>query len=339
MALYPLKFHPRLVEKMWGGRKIETVLGKHLPNNTLIGESWELFDFPPGVVEKSNEWVSARIANGPLAGKSLHWAVGELGCELLGRVPLAGAGQFPLLIKFLDAREDLSVQVHPPQEYADAHPEAHLKSEAWYVLESDPGARIFKGLAPGVTKEQYQASLGDGTSEQFLKSIPVKEGDCYYLPSGTVHALGAGILAAEVQTPSDTTFRVFDFNRVDPSTGKQRNLHVEQAMQCIDFSGKLEPRQEQRHMAGVFTTLTRLVDCPYFTMDKVRVTKGIEQPIPYDDPVIWMMLEGEAELRVEGVAEPTTVKRGETVLLPAAMKKPIIKTQSDCAWIEVTFPA
>jgi mannose-6-phosphate isomerase len=338
MALYPLKFHPRLVEKMWGGRKIETVLGKPLPQNKPIGESWELFDFPPGVVEKSNDWVSAQIANGPLAGRSLHWAVGEFGSELTGNVPLAGAGQFPILIKFLDAREDLSVQVHPPQEYADAHPEAHLKSEAWYVLENDPGARIFKGLAPGVTKGQYQASLVDGTSERFLKSIPVREGDCYYLPSGTVHALGAGILAAEVQTPSDTTFRVFDFNRVDPSSGKQRTLHVEQAMQCIDFSGKPERRQEQSHAAGAFTTVTNLVTCPYFTMDKVRLIKGVEQPIPYDDPVVWIMLEGEAELRVDGVAEATTVKRGETVLLPAAMEKPMIRTKSDCVWIEVTFP-
>ncbi len=338
MALYPLKFHPRLVEKMWGGRKIETVLGKPLPPNKPIGESWELFDFPPGVVEKTSDWVSARIANGPLAGKSLHWAVAEFGRDLTGNVPLAGAGQFPILIKFLDAREDLSVQVHPPQEYADAHPKAHLKSEAWYVLENDPGARIFKGLAPGVSKDQYRASLSDGTSERFLKSIPVKEGECYYLPSGTVHALGAGILAAEVQTPSDTTFRVFDFNRVDPSTGKLRTLHVDQALQCIDFSGKPAPQPEQTHLATASTTVTHLVACPYFNMDKVKLSNGVEQPVPYDDPVVWMMLEGEAEIRVDGVAEPTPLKRGETVLLPAAMKNPIIKARSDCAWIEVTFP-
>ncbi len=338
MSLYPLKFHPRLVEKMWGGRKIETVLGKPLPANTPIGESWELFDFPPGVVEQSDDWVSARIANGPLAERSLHWAVGEFKRDLIGNVPLARDGQFPILIKFLDACQDLSVQVHPPQEYADLHPEAHLKSEAWYVLESDPGARIFKGLAPGVTKEQYRASLGDGTSERFLKSIPVKTGDCYYLPSGTVHALGAGILAAEVQTPSDTTFRVFDFNRVDPSTGKQRTLHVDQAMQCIDFSAKPEPRHEPIHFSGISTTVTNLVSCPYFTMDKVKLARGVEQPIPYDDPVVWMMLEGEAELRAEGFDESTIVKRGETVLLPAAMKNPTIRTKSDCTWIEVTFP-
>jgi mannose-6-phosphate isomerase len=338
MPLYPLKFHPRFVEKMWGGRKIETVLGKPLPAGKRIGESWELYDFPPGVVGKSADWVSAQIANGSLAGKSLHWAVGEFGKGLLGDVPLAAAGQFPILIKFLDAREDLSVQVHPDEKYAAEYAGAHLKSEAWYVLENDPGARIFKGLRPGTTEQQYRLALEDGSSEQYLKSIPVKPGQCYYLPSGTVHALGAGILAAEVQTPSDTTFRVFDFNRVDPSTGQLRTLHVEQAMKCIDFSGAPEPHQPRKHVGSFFTTVTSLVDCPYFTMEKVRFSEGVEQPVPFDDPVVWIMLAGEAEIRVDGVPETTRFKRGETILLPAAMKNPVLKTLSDCAWIEVTFP-
>jgi mannose-6-phosphate isomerase len=336
--LYPLKFHPRLVEKMWGGRKIETVLGKKLPVGKTVGESWELYDFPPGVVEKTEQWVSAQIANGPLAGKSLHWAVGELGKDLLGNVPLARDGQFPILIKFLDAREDLSVQVHPDEEYAAANSEAHLKSEAWYVMEHNPGARIFKGLVAGATEEQYRASLLDGTSERYLQSIAVADGDCHYLPSGTVHALGSGILAAEVQTPSDTTFRVYDFNRVDPSTGKLRTLHVEQAMQCIDFSGTAAPKQPMTHIAGPETTVTHLVNCPYFVMEKVALRKGVEQPVPHDDPVVWMMLDGEADVRVAGLAEPTPMKRGETILLPAAMKNPMIKTKTDSTWIEVTFP-
>src|SRR6188508_1078233 len=154
MPLYPLKFKPRLVEKMWGGRKLESVLGKTLPPQKMIGESWELYDFPPGVVENSSDWISAEIANGPLAGRSLHWVVSEFGAQLMGDVQLSGkAGQFPILIKFLDAREDLSVQVHPDQDYANTHPEAHLKSEAWYVLSADAGSRIFKGVQPGTTRE------------------------------------------------------------------------------------------------------------------------------------------------------------------------------------------
>src|SRR6476646_3352151 len=123
MPLYPLKFNPRFVPKIWGGRKLETVLGKPLPPGVQIGESWELYDFPPGVVDQSGQWVSAEIANGPLAGRTLHWVVGEFGRELMGDVPVVPhTGQFPLLVKFLDAREDLSVQVHPDERYAAAHP-------------------------------------------------------------------------------------------------------------------------------------------------------------------------------------------------------------------------
>ena len=338
MSLYPLKFKPRFVEKMWGGRKIETVLGKPLPPGKPIGESWELYDFPPGVVDDSADWISAEIANGPLTGRTLHWVVGEFGKSLTGDVPLAPQGQFPILIKFLDAKEDLSVQVHPPKEYADAHAGAHLKSEAWYIVQNDPAARILKGLRPGVTRESFQQSIDRGESDQLIRSIPVKPGHCHYLPSGTVHALGAGILVAEVQTPSDTTFRVFDFNRVDPSTGKQRTLHVKQAMECIDFSGKNDPPQPRSHVAGLFTTVSRLVTSPYFKLEKVRMTEGIEEPVPYDQPVVWVVLEGSAEVRVDGMKEPTRFTRGETVLLPAEMKNPIIKTTADCVWLEVTFP-
>jgi mannose-6-phosphate isomerase len=310
----------------------------------LIGESWELFDFPPRVVDPSPDWVSSRIANGPLAGKTLHQSIREFGPDLLGDVPLVGegdAGQFPVLVKFLDAREDLSVQVHPDQAYCRTHADAYLKSEAWYVMENDPGARLLKGLRPGVTREQFRESLEKGTVEQLIHAIPASSGQCIYLPSGTVHALGAGILAAEVQTPSDTTYRVFDFNRVEAATGKPRKLHVEQAMQCIDFSHAPEAQPPRSHVAGMFTTVSRLVTSPYFTLEKVRFTEGVEEPVPYDQPVAWIMLEGTAEIRVQGVpgmSEPTRFTRGETVLLPAAMKNPVIKTLTDCVWLEVTFP-
>ena len=339
MNLYPLMFKPRFVEKIWGGRKIETVLGKSLPPGKQIGESWEIYDFPPGVVEGSSGWVSAEVSNGPLAGKTLHELVTAHGTALTGNVPLVGeAGQFPILIKYLDAREDLSVQVHPPQEYADAHAGAHLKTEAWYVVQNDPGARLLKGLAPGVTREAFEQSIEDGSVESKIQAIPIKPGDCHYLPSGTVHALGAGILVAEVQTPSDTTFRVFDFNRLEPATGKPRALHVQQAMECIDFSGVDKTQQTRSHVAGYFTTVTRLVKSPFFQIEKVRMTEGVEEAVPYDEPVVWMMLEGRAEVRVEGMKEPTKIARGDTVLLPAAMKNPTIKTLADCVWLEVTFP-
>lgn len=336
MSLYPLKFVPRLVEKMWGGQKIETVLGKKLPPGSLVGESWEIYDFPPGVVDASKERISSPITNGPHAGRPLHWAVKEFGADLLGDVPLVGPhGQFPLLVKFLDARQDLSVQVHPDEAYAARHPHAHLKTEAWYVMEHDPGARIFKGLKPGVTPEAFRAAIDQGNVEQFLATAPARVGQCHYLPSGTIHALGAGMLVAEVQTPSDTTFRVHDFNRVDPSTGKQRTLHVEQAMQCIDFKARPEEPPAARQSATA--ARRQLCTSPFFKIDRVKTHSGVDQELAAERPAIWIMLEGEAQIKIDGVKSPVRFTRGETVLLPAAMKHPVLKTFGECTWLEVLF--
>lgn len=337
--LYPMIFEPRYVEKIWGGSKLATLLNKPIPQGKPIGESWELFDFPPGVVEGSSDWVSATLTNGPLAGKTLHELVLQFEQDLHGDVQLVGANkQFPILIKFLDAREDLSVQVHPPQSYADTHPGAHLKNEAWYVMQHDAHARILKGLVPGTTREQFEQSIKNGTCESLIKAIPVKNDDCYYLPSGTVHALGAGCFVAEVQTPSDTTYRVFDFNRVDASTGKPRALHVDQALDCIDFSGS-EPKQPaKKHEAGFFTTVTRLVQAPQFNIEKVRMNEGVEQAIPYDQPVVWILLSGEVALRVKNMNTPVKATRGTTLLLPARMEEPRVTVLSDAQWLEVTFP-
>ncbi len=340
MALYPLLFKPKFVEKIWGGRKIETVLGKPLPPGKQVGESWELYDFPPGVADRTDRWVSVPVANGPLAGRTLHEVVAEHGRELMGDVPLNGpAGQFPLLVKYLDAREDLSVQVHPDAEYAAAHPGAHLKTEAWYVVQHEPAARLLKGLTPGTTKEAFAAAIAAGTVESHITAVPAKPGDCHFLPSGTVHALGAGILVAEVQTPSDTTYRVYDFDRVEPATGRPRDLHVDQAMACIDFANGGEPHQPPRHHSSTpHATVSRLVTSDFFHVEKVRFHDGVEQPVPHRQPVVWMMLEGTARIKVDGVKEPTTVKPGDTVLLPAAMRNSVVTAVGDCAWLEVTFP-
>jgi mannose-6-phosphate isomerase len=324
MPLYPLKFKPRFVGKMWGGRKIETVLGKSPPAGA-IGESWEVYDFPPGVVDESAGWISAEVAEGRLAGKTLHELVGEFGRDLYGDVPLVGPhGQFPILIKFLDAREDLSVQVHPDAAYAKTHPTAHLKNEAWFIVQADPGSRLLMGLKPGVTRQRFKKSIADGSVESTINSIPVKAGDCLYLPSGTVHALGAGILAAEVQTPSDTTYRVFDFNRNDPSTGNPRPLHVEQAMQCIDFSAPAPPR---------LSLGPDLVKCDHFTIRKIAAKKGREVIIPSGEPKVLMFITGRGRLLAPG--HDSNFTAGDTILLPAGLVETVAAADSDALWLEV----
>jgi mannose-6-phosphate isomerase len=329
--LYPLKFEPRLLEKMWAGRKIQDVLGKPLPPGKNIGESWELYDFPPGVIDKSGDWVSAHVANGPLRGKTLHQLVLEHQKDLLGDVPLESPhGQFPLLIKFLDAREDLSIQVHPDRKYAAAHPEAFLKSEAWFIVQSEPGAFLYKGLKPGTTKENFRRGIHEGHCERLLNFVPVKPGDCYYLPSGTVHAVGAGILAAEVQTPSDTTFRVYDFNRIEPSTGKPRTLHVEEAMECIHFG---DERPAPPRAPG-----EPLVRCEFFEMDEVRAAEKTERSLPVGRPIIWMILDGQISVRVNNLPEPANFHRGDTILFPASMSNPMLSTAGNCRWLEIKFP-
>lgn len=333
MPLYPLKFRPRFVEKMWGGRKLQTVLGKPLPPGKPIGESWELFDFPPGVVEPSSEWVSSQIANGPLAGRSLHWAVGELGADLYGGARLSGPhGQFPILIKFLDAREDLSVQVHPDHAYAAANPHTHLKTEAWYVLQNDPDARLLMGLKPGATRDAFGEAIARGDVERLIEAIPAREGECFYLPSGTVHALGAGLLVAEVQTPSDTTFRVFDFNRIDPSTGKRRTLHVDEAMQCIDFSMPPQDRSASDSDA-------RLVTSPYFHIERHRLHPGAEEPVEARGPAVLIVTHGLLDIYAPDADDSVPAARGEVVLLPASLRTPRVRTASGAAWLEVTFPS
>jgi mannose-6-phosphate isomerase len=323
MSLYPLKFKPRYVQKMWGGSKLQSILGKKLPD-APIGESWEIYDFPPGVVDSSTDWVSSVVAEGPLSGATLHELVTKFGRDITGDVALvAPSGQFPILIKFLDAREALSIQVHPDEAYAKANPGAHLKNEAWYVVQADKNARLLKGLKPGVTREKFAEKLTDGTVDSLINTVPVKAGDCFYLPSGTVHALGAGILAAEVQTPSDTTYRVFDFNRVDPSTGEKRKLHIDQAMQCINFSAPLQVH----HPLG-----EELVRCEHFSIRKLTATAGQNIQIS-NGPVVLMVIEGSGEIFTSGGT--ATYRRGETILLPDIVKQRIGDAESDTVILEV----
>lgn len=329
MGVVPLIFDPILKIKPWGGRRLASVLGKNLPPEVSVGESWELADL---------EDASSVVASGPLVGKGLHALVRDWGTNLLGGAsPIDG--RFPLLLKFLDARETLSVQVHPDRATAKAlGGRVRVKHEAWYVIASDPGACIYRGLKPGLGLDELRRALSDGLIESTLQRIPVRPGDCFYLPSGTVHALGAGVLVAEVQTPSDVTYRLYDWERVDPATGTRRELHVEQALKCISFDPVPPESEQRRHVASLWTSVTSLIRCPSFTIERVRMIEGVEQPIPHAEMVLWMVLEGRGDVRCSDLKEPLRFARGDTVLLPAAMRDGIVRTHDRCMWLEVTVP-
>ncbi|MFN4243122.1 MAG: type I phosphomannose isomerase catalytic subunit [Tepidisphaerales bacterium] len=322
-TLPPLVFQPRLVPKIWGGQRLATVLGKGLPPSTLVGESWEVYDFPPAAVSTPADardttpdgWCSAVVA-GPeaVAGRSLHDLLTASEEAVLGpSAPVATAAgpQFPLLVKFLDAREDLSVQVHPTADYAARHPGSHLKTECWVILDHTPNASLYIGLKPGVTRERFADAIRDGTVVDLIHRIPARVGDCHFLPSGTVHALGAGVLVAEVQTPSDTTFRVWDFGRLE--NGKPRPLHIEQALACIDFDAAgAPPRPTSTRRSNL-----PLADCPYFRLTSGKYTARTVQPLTSGMPRIWLVIEGSVKLQV---GETTlSVRKGQTVLLPARL--------------------
>jgi mannose-6-phosphate isomerase len=342
MKLYPIRFEPIYLEKVWGGRTLEH-LGRRLPTATegrtppAIGEAWEIADL--GSTSDSGaggEAVRSRAAEGPFAGRTLHDLIDEFGELLVGTTPLTETGDFPLLIKYLDARENLSVQVHPSPRYARAHPQAHLKSEAWYVARADPGAVIYKGVHDGVTPEQFRAAIDDGSVEQLMIRIPVKPGDCHYLPSGTCHALGAGILVAEVQTPSDTTFRVYDWGRPRP-----RKLHIEEALQCIHFgpahTGHYEPGTMIHRQGHAVETL---VNCEHFRIEKITIDRPQSMPIVTNHQVrLWMTLQGGGVITCDGAMPKVRFTRSQTLLIPAELENPIAHFEKPTTFLKVTIPS
>ncbi len=331
MDVHPLIFQPIFKPRLWGGRALEQVLGKPLPPQQRIGESWELADL--------NEDVSV-VARGPACGRTLRQLVAEWGAALTGRVPLV-QGRCPLLLKYLDARDTLSVQVHPtPGDSLSSGGSIPFKHEAWYVIGAAEGACIYRGLQAGVDIERLREAIDAGEVESVLQRVPVKPGQAFYLPAGTVHALGAGVLVAEVQTPGDVTYRLHDWNRIDPLTGRPRDLHVSEALRCIRLDLDVAAAEVRSHVASVWTAVTRLITCESFIIERVRMVDGVEQDIPYDEMVTWMVLSGRGEASCRWGANRVTIpfSRGDTLLLPAGMKEARVRTEDDCAWLEITVP-
>jgi len=302
MEAYPLAFEPIFKERIWGGRRLAEVFGKSLPPGVAIGESWELADLPE---DKS------RIVNGPLAGRTLAEAIAELGPAVTGDADYRPP--FPLLIKLLDAQDVLSVQVHPDAEACRRMGRGDPKTECWYILDAAPGAVIYKGLKPGTTRKQFARAVEAGTTAELLNRIEVRPGECHFLPSGTCHAIGAGLLIAEIQQPSDTTYRVFDWNRVGPD-GKGRPLHVAEAMECIHFG--------DADTCPPATTSGRLVDAAEFKVDKVTEAAGQGRTWPAGQMRVMLVTAGCG--RVAGGGRTVDFEKGRTLLLPAGVETRVV---------------
>ena len=332
MKPYPIVTEPILKEKVWGGRRLGS-LGKTLPEGASIGESWELADlFSTSADGGGGEAAHSPIANGEMRGLTLRDAVLAMGSNLMGRLALTADGGFPILAKYLDAQENLSVQVHPSENYASSHLGAHLKTESWYVVDAAPGAKIYRGVKPGVTPESFAKAIEAGTVEDLLLAFPAHAGDVHHLPSGTIHALGAGVLVAEVQTPSDTTFRVFDWGR------QGRRLHVAEALECIDFVPPRKPAPTR----GDGSAHSVLVATKHYALYEVRGIGDSERDIDThgDAPVIWMVMHGEGCLESpDGAFEPVSFGPGTTIVIPALLDGFRGVFDRDTTALEVRFPS
>jgi mannose-6-phosphate isomerase len=258
----PLTFLPVFVERMWGGRRLESKFHKKLPPQKCIGESWEIVDRPE---------AQSVVAGGPLRGKTLHELWTQHRQEIFG--DLADTPRFPLLIKILDAQEKLSLQVHPSENLAGKLG-GEPKSEFWYVVTADPGAELLLGFREPITRDRFEEKLRDGSVIDRVHTIAVQAGDAVFLPAGRIHAVGAGNLLIEIQQNSDTTYRVFDWNRTVSATGTKRDLHVEQAIQCIDFDDVQPTLIEPQ---GELLVSHRLFEIQKWNLDEAREAAPLGQ--------------------------------------------------------------
>ncbi|AEH01200.1 type I phosphomannose isomerase catalytic subunit [Lacinutrix sp. 5H-3-7-4] len=313
MKAYPIKFNPILKEKIWGGNKLGHILGKQTSQNN-IGESWEISDV--------NGNISV-VNNGAYKGTNLKDLIATHKAELLGAENFANFGyNFPLLIKFLDAKTDLSVQVHPDDVMAKKYHNSFGKTEMWYIMDSDTNADIVLGLKDKNTNPELLNHITAKNVEAIFNREQVKKGDSYFIPAGKIHAIGAGVLAAEIQQTSDVTYRVYDWDRTDDA-GQKRELHTklaEQATKHFKSNGKANYSLKEN-------TSSNLVSCDFFTTNILDVTKKqIKDYSQLDSFVIFMCVEGETTITVENNTE--TMRMGETVLVPANAGKVVFKAQN-----------
>lgn len=329
--MQPLMFEPYLRPMVWGGRKLGTHFGKRLPSDERYGESWEI---------SSHRGHVSRVADGPFQGADLNALCSEYARDIFGEhVP--NDRRFPLLIKLLDCEQLLSIQVHPTDELARTILGDELgKTESWVVLDVGPKGRIYAGLREGMTRTDLEKHLRAGTTDQCLHAFHPKVGDCIHLPAGTVHAVGGGVVIAEVQQSSDATFRLFDWNRLG-SDGNPRALHVDESLRCINFHagpvGPVTPIALNEPDDGVLRE--GLVACPYFRMHRLNFTSEVAVPT-FGRLSVGMVIEGTVDLF--GAGYERSLHAGETILIPAsagALQWRRGKSTQASKMIEITLPS
>ncbi len=321
--MYPLKFTPIYKAKPWGGNKLHTVLNKNFSPLPNAGESWEISSVEDNI---------SVVSNGMLAGNDLQELIEIYMGDLVGdRIFQQFGLEFPLLIKFIDAKETLSIQVHPDDEMAAERHNAYGKSEMWFVIDAEKDANIILGFNQEMDQQKYQQKLEQGKIADILNVEPVSKGSCFYVPAGRIHAINKNVLLAEIQQSSDVTYRIYDWNRPD-SNGQLRELHTDLALDAIDYS--FEKKYRTDYKAEINQT-TQLVKCPYFTTNYLNFDKTLEKDYSQlDSFVIYMCVNGKATIETADNT-PVEIAKGETVLIPAALEFVSLHTSTSTEILEI----
>ena len=325
MKLYPLKFNPISKYRIWGGDKLNTELNKNF-NVENIGESWEISDV---------EGDETKIANGNLIGKTLKELINEFKGDFVGKAVYEKFGnEFPLLIKFIDAKTPLSIQVHPSDEIAKLRHNSFGKNEMWYVMQADENSELIVGFDSALDRDSYQEYLKANKVLDVMHHEKVQKGDTFYIPTGRVHAIGAGVLLAEIQQTSDVTYRIYDYDRVDKQTGAKRELHNDLALDVIDF--EVHDNYKTDYVKELNTS-NKLVHSPYFKTNYLKVFGSLSKDYTVIDSfIIYICVKGLINIIENGVIY--TLKNGETLLIPASIKNVELIAEEESEVLEVYYP-
>lgn len=309
---YPILFHPILKDRIWGGTKLKSILGKDIDSNE-VGESWEISGVSSDI---------SVVANGVYAGLNLNDLIQKFPDEILGEAIIARFDkQFPLLFKFLDAKDDLSIQLHPNDELAQKRHGSFGKTEMWYVMQADEGARVVVDFKDGVSQEDYLKHLKSKTLPSILKEIPVKKGDVFFIETGTVHAIGGGVLLAEIQQTSDITYRVYDWDRLD-AQGNSRELHIDLALEAINYDKK----NVEITYNKVVNTDNHILECPFFNVNYIPLSGMYTKVKDKSRFYLYVCTEGEGEIIIG--EEKYELHCGQTIFIPAVVSEVILKGEA-----------